>query len=618
MKIDLKNISQRKKTLERATRELKKHFIGIDKIIDDLMGYIQVWYLMPELLTRPVIINLWGMTGVGKTDLIRQLVKHLDFTDRFTEIELSNIDTTNYQTSVSDILSNNDLNDDKPAIVLFDEIQRFNTIDDDGNPLPQSKFTDFWELLSDGKLSKKQKDNLDQYIMQFMYNERDIQKRKNNGESHIDENPMLNHWQLSEIRKMLGNPAPLMGNMEISEKEMLATMLAAKHKKQIYEPIDHSKTLIIVSGNLDAAFSVASQTSESDIDADIFHNDTAKINLVDIKNSLSKKFRPEQVARFGNIHLIYTSLKRTHFEQLIAREITRITKNVKLNFGVEVRVDDSVATLIYNNGVFPVQGVRPVFSSIIDILETNLSTFLLNALLSNKKVISIVYNTQKAAIECKMGGQSVAVPFVGTMDKIRQSNIDDTVANISVHEAGHALVYMLLFGLAPLQLKSKVASSYAGGFTFSHVVHSTKENILKKIKVFLAGGIAEELIFGAEHASVGRANDREQATILAIDYVRRYGFDDGFQANYMLGMEYGLDKHATDVEVEKMISRLAAHTSQILLQNKIALLDISKQLSKNGSMTSAEVSKVAAQHSINATIKDENHLEIFPYNDVFK
>ncbi len=65
------------------------------------------------------------MTGAGKTDLVRKMVKFLNYQDRFAEVELSNIDGSNWNTNVSQILSNYDLNDEKPAIVLFDEIQRF-------------------------------------------------------------------------------------------------------------------------------------------------------------------------------------------------------------------------------------------------------------------------------------------------------------------------------------------------------------------------------------------------------------------------------------------------------------------------------------------------------------
>ena len=55
---------------------------------------------------------------------------------------------------------------------------------------------------------------------------------------------------------------------------------------------------------------MANETGETDIEADIFRAYTEKITIVDIKNALSRKFKPEQVARFGNIHLIYKSLRK--------------------------------------------------------------------------------------------------------------------------------------------------------------------------------------------------------------------------------------------------------------------------------------------------------------------
>lgn len=58
--------------------------------------------------------------------------------------------------------------------------------------------------------------------------------------------------------------------------------------------------------------------------------------------------------------------------------------------------------------------------------------------------------------------------------------------------------------------------------------------MLDMIKVYLAGGIAEEMVFGVQNASTGREHDREQATTLALEYVRRYGFDPEFQATTRL------------------------------------------------------------------------------------
>jgi hypothetical protein len=613
IKIDKKLIEERKAALESTRLALKSQFIGIDAIIDDLLDYIQVWYLMPEVLNRPVIVNLWGMTGVGKTDLIRKLVKQLNYQDRFTEVELSNIDGTSYYSSVATILENQGFNDTKPCIILFDEIQRFNTIDQDGKPMPQTKFTDFWELLSDGRLSKKTKDDLDYYLNSFFFKKKDIQRKKAKGEEVTDENPALGIWEAQQLKKMLGMDMSVEELSDLHESDMIELIMNAKKKKVIYEPINHAKTLVIISGNLDDAFQMAHQTSEADVDADIFHAYTKKITVVDVKNALTKKFRPEQVARFGNIHLIYNSLRRKDFEMLITREVKRVIGECKEKIGINLTVHKSINDLIYRNGVFPVQGVRPVFSSVVDILDANLSKFVFTAITTNESTIDIVYSEQQQRIVATIGKKKVEIPYVGRIDKIRQSNVEDVVANISVHECGHAIAYMVLFGMAPLQLKSKVASSYAGGFTFPHQIHETQDNIIKKVKIYLAGGIAEEIIFGKHNASIGRSHDRQEATTLVIDFVRKYGFDAEFQAHYGLEYVYAMDKSITDVDVEKMITRLVGETKELLSQHLELLRILSIELRLKGSLEAKEVGAIAKAYKLPVQVKEEGFLQISEY-----
>ncbi len=618
MDINFKTIEERKNTLEIARTELKQYFVGIDEIIDNLLDYIQIWYLLPELLSRPIIVNLWGMTGVGKTDLVRKLVKILNFQDRFIEIELSNIDSTSWNTSVAAIMGSNGLSDEKPSIILFDEIQRFNTLNPDGTPIQSTKYTDFWELLSDGKLSKRDKDNLDSYLYSYLYQQKDIARRKQRGEENVDENPTLGVYEAQELKSMLQIDQNIEEMTEMSQKQMLDLIQQAKQKKKIYEPVDHSKTLILVSGNLDEAFAMAGQIAEADVDADIFHAFTQKITLVDIKNALSQKFRPEQVARFGNIHLIYRSLRKQDFEVLITKEINRIIEQIRQKFEITLTVDDSIHRLVYRNGVFPVQGVRPVFSSIVDILETNLSKFMFTALMNQRHTIHVAYDFDKSQIVASVGDVQECIAFVGRIDKIRDSNLEDTVANISVHEAGHAVAYMVLFRLAPLQLKSKLASSYAGGFTFPHQIYETKEHVIHKIKIFLAGGVAEEIIFGKSNASIGRGHDREQATALAIDYVRKYGFDEEFQANYVLEYGYSMDKFSTDTDIEKMLTRLVAETQELLSSHKNLLLALALHLAAAGSLEAKAVAEVAAQHEIEVEVREEGYLQIPAYHQLLE
>ncbi len=614
MEIDFQQIESRKETLETARVELKTHFVGIDETIDDLLNYIQIWYLMPEILTRPIIINLWGMTGVGKTDLVRRLVKCLNFQDRFVEIELSHSEGSSWESSVGAVMNSNGISDGKPAIVLFDEIQRFNTINNDGSPVQSSRFTDFWELLSDGKLSKRMKDDLDYYIQDYLYQQKSIKKRKERGEEDVDENPTMGFYDARSLKSILQLDGDVADLADMTQVQMIEQIRQAKQKKKVYEPVDHSKTLLIISGNLDEAFAMATQISESDVDADIFHAFTKKITMVDIKNALSKNFRPEQVARFGNIHLIYASLKKCDFERLIENEVNRVIANTQNKFDVTVTVDRSIHSLIYRNGVFPVQGVRPVFSSSIDILETNLSKFLFTALLGGHKQINIAYDFDRSQITAMIGDKLEELPFVGRIDKIRQSNLQETIANISVHEAGHAVAYMILFGLAPLQLKSKLASSYAGGFTFPHQIYDNQVNLLHQIKIYLAGGIAEEIIFGRELASIGRIHDREQATKLAIDYIRRYGFDERFQANYTLEYGHSMEMKATDVDIEKMVAQMVSETRELISSHKQLLQELAWKLAATGSLAAKEVAAIGQNHGVEVVVEAEGFLKIPAYN----
>jgi hypothetical protein len=631
--INLEEINTKKQRLENIKIELKREFIGIDYIIEELVDYIQIWYLMPEILTRPIIVNLWGMTGVGKTDLIRKLVSKLEYQDRFVEVELSNGEST-WNSNVSSILETNGINNAKPAIVLFDEIQRFYTIDSEGKPLLNTRFQDFWELLSDGKLAKRDaKESIDDYLQRYLYAAMQRQKRKQKlrdappmppdpmnpmGANYSDDDEAtVGVWEAQSLKKIFDLKESVNEIAEMREEDVLMMMQQTREKKKVYEPINHSKTLIIISGNLDEAYSMANETGETDIEADIFRAYTEKITIVDVKNALSRKFKPEQVARFGNIHLIYKSLRKIDFEKLISEELVKIVKKNKEHFGVDIEITKNLNQLIYQNGVFPVQGVRPVFSSITDIIEANLSKLLFEAFMGNLMHIAIDYDFEKRKIIAQLAGKrTIELDYVGKIDQIRQDNSPDMVANIAVHESGHAIVYGILLGLAPLQLKSRVASRYAQGFSFPHLIHLSKENIINKIKIFLAGGIAEEIVFGEEKATISRSFDREEATSMIMEYIRKYGFDKNFQAYYAHSGPYSMDLSVTDWAIERMIRDLTKETRELLENNKEFLISLSKELAKKGSLKPLEVVVIADKFNHTFEVKEENYLHLTGYEGI--
>jgi SpoVK/Ycf46/Vps4 family AAA+-type ATPase len=145
-------IAERSEELRRVHAELKAELFGIDDIIDRMIESIRAWYVMPEIIQRPVIVCLWGLTGTGKTQLVRLLAQKLGFYDRFVEVQMDGFSHgSGYRrNSVSGMLADSSIHEGAPGILLLDEFQRFRTINDKGADLRVERYQDVWALLSDG------------------------------------------------------------------------------------------------------------------------------------------------------------------------------------------------------------------------------------------------------------------------------------------------------------------------------------------------------------------------------------------------------------------------------------------------------------------------------------
>ncbi|OAV44618.1 hypothetical protein [Lewinella sp. 4G2] len=239
---------------------------------------------------------------------------------------------------------------------------------------------------------------------------------------------------------------------------------------------------------------------------------------------------------------------------------------------------------------------------------------MVRALMAEAPGLHVRYNRAEKELIGTYGGESSTIKYVGRIDAVRQSNEEDVTANIYVHESGHAVVYMILTGMVPLQLKSRVANSYAGGFTLSHQMDSTKKSLLDKVKIYLAGGLADEQVFGEENASVGRISDRLETSGMVADYIRPQGYDHDYQAVY--NAEHyprKMDWKVTDYRVEQMMRSLAADTKQLLLKHDRLLIELSEALNKLGRLDANSIKPIAEQHGLNVQIFSEGHLYITDY-----
>ena len=137
---------------EQIKSELKKEFIGIDEQIDNIIDLIRPWYNNPDLYDSPCVINLWGMTGHGKTSLVNRIIDMLgEGHNRMYMNCHSMIDMDLYfmESFVEDTRTNNNTN----KFIIFDDFQYVRTIDEDGNEHSSSALSIMWNLMDTGIIS---------------------------------------------------------------------------------------------------------------------------------------------------------------------------------------------------------------------------------------------------------------------------------------------------------------------------------------------------------------------------------------------------------------------------------------------------------------------------------
>lgn len=148
-------IAERSARLGEVAEVLKTELFGIDPIIDRVIESLRAWYVMPELIKRPVIICLWGLTGTGKTQLTRLIAQKLGLYDRFVEVQMDGFSnsTGHRHNTISGMLAESGVVEGPPGILVLDEFQRYRTLDKDGDDVKVERYQDVWTLLSDGRLA---------------------------------------------------------------------------------------------------------------------------------------------------------------------------------------------------------------------------------------------------------------------------------------------------------------------------------------------------------------------------------------------------------------------------------------------------------------------------------
>ncbi len=177
---------------------------------------------------------------------------------------------------------------------------------------------------------------------------------------------------------------------------------------------------------------------------------------------------------------------------------------------------------------------------------------------------------------------------------------------IAIHEAGHALMSLLLPHADPLSKITIIPRGRALGVTETMPVEDrvnyTQEVLEDRLCMLLGGRSAEKVMFG--NVSSGAADDLKQCTRLARRMVTQWGMSEKLgpvnfpqhEEHPFLGMEMAQPKDFSDAtarlideEVEALVKRSESRTLDILQQNRQHLEKLAEELIAHETLTVDEV-----------------------------
>lgn len=661
-----KALIEKTEKLKLTTDTLKCEFVGIDGIIDEIINAVSSWYLFPHIHEKPVVVNLWGLTGVGKTALVKRLSELLDFNDRFYHFDLNGKQRggAEIEKQLED-LSNATRN--YPVIIALDEFQHARTIDEAGNEIQAntSKGNPTWQLLDSGvfdfsKYMFRHERFSDLCLdLEFMVNsgvkaangvvvERlDFFNEVLNENEEREENKNRNtppYFIPAEMDSTLQNAA---GDLFIhrrelrkflntlNERESLEFVLKLEKKAGAPSRVDCSNALIFVLGNLDEAYNMAGNFNP-DIDADSFHELSLKITLPDIKEALKKRFRSEQIARLGNNHIIYPAFSKKSFRQLIDLELNKLSKKILKKEGIKIAFGQNLKDLIYREGVYPTQGTRPIFTTIHrlvhSVLGRVLAAYYLHApdaglikLSSNGKQLTAHFRKTASRFNEIKSLYKIQIPHTLNLENLREQKQDDKQALIAVHESGHAVACIVLTGVLPKAVYSHSASTQAAGFVQAELDYNllAQDEIIDRLAIFLAGQAAEELVFGREKRTSGSSADLRNATDFITDMLKNEGmhnFIGTFQNPSPTTNNYLYDDTDEINQTAKiLLKRGFQKAAETLKKHRKLLLKLADYLCDHPSVPQEELRRLTRKYAPDVFVENTKHKSAkHPYRFILK
>ena len=346
---------------EEARALVKSQFIYHDRFIDSVFNEVKGWYLTPPEQRMRKVIRVVGMTGTGKSAVIRALVNSLNLGPRFNEFNLEslvkNTDNKNFAKAWRDAINRYytatpdpdwgfehiSYNIPPDMVVLLDEFHKTFSLEL-GKPIYRPEMSPMWEML-DGYSTVENSSRLDlEHGLKSDSFRANPPAQYLRGIAEIDA-----RTDITEPEKI-----QMKANLKIEIQGILRRILNSMNPQIT---LDLSKSLIFIAMNLDNTFPIHANDREI-YPADRLNAISAQVTVEAVDRGLKEKWLSEHLSRMRGATVVVDSYSAKAYQEKIRFSLNAVKAEALANHEVNVEFSADLKDRIFKEIVEPAYGYR--------------------------------------------------------------------------------------------------------------------------------------------------------------------------------------------------------------------------------------------------------------------
>ncbi len=598
--------------------QLKKSHQGIDEAIDRLLDAVKPWQLFAHAQTRPRVVGLWGMTGTGKSSLVRALTAQLGLTDKTFWLDAGGCRKRDWLDEVLERVRAH--HDGQPFVLVVDEFQHARTVKDGDERDEPAELRRLWELMDSGRAMVE---GVDRHWLRELLDLEDklrallrqdvvitngrVVQGVDTFNKEMDSHPSEENWAIPEkswdwLRDLMPTPISLTAFREQLEKldgqgvmrllrDLVDSCIAPA-------PLDASKALVIVLGNLDELYA-SGRDPMPELDPEVLLRRHERIGTTGVHEALCNLFRIEQVARLGTDHIVFPPMGTAAVRSLVENEAEALLARLSDVCGITLSVTPALLARIEQQATIAVLGARPVMAAIHRVLPA-LATELCERLEDRRPLNCMLDISGDRAVARMQTGEHTELMSLKWPVPPRPEADPVALRRYSVHEAGHLVCGVHLAQLTPLQACARTSSDRVGGFVvWEKDLPLTVGGLVPRLAGMLGGWAAERLVYGEAGVSMGSNNDLHMATRLALDAVKEHGLGNEriYRTEHAVAPVTGFRtlQRSAEMQAQQLIEDAEELALRTLHDERELLERLADALVKHGSLGPSAIERLFAE-----------------------